>query len=171
MTKQALLSTFHKNHLELIDFVNALPIEKFNFCLEGKWSAGQQLNHVYLTLVPFTKVLQSKEYVLQKFGKISRPTWGIETVKENYFKTSLKAPPQFLPEPTSIDMKELIAIKIEEAVATIQYLLDQFSEDELDTLVLPHPLLGLLTIREMFYLMSYHPIHHLKQIEQGLRLM
>jgi len=45
-------------------------------------------------------------------------------------------------------------------------LLEQFTEEELDTLSLPHPLLGILSIREMFYLISYHPSHHLAQTKQ-----
>ena len=52
MTKQELIESFSKNHQELIDFVNSLTNENFTFSYSGKWTAGQQLNHVYLTIIP-----------------------------------------------------------------------------------------------------------------------
>ncbi len=170
MTKQELIESFFKNHQELIDFVNSLTNENFTFSYSGKWTAGQQLNHVYLTIIPFTKVLLSKEYIIQKFGIIDRPTWDYNTVIENYSKTSLKAPPQYLPDETLSEQKEKIIADMQTTVLRIQSLLNQYTEEELDSLVLPHPLLGHLTIREMFYLMSYHPLHHLKQTKQNLSI-
>ena len=94
MTKQKLIETFYNNHQEMIDFVNLLTDEQFTHSYDGKWTAGQQLSHVYLTLLPFPKVLSSKDFIEQKFGKIKRSTWGYDTVIENYLKTSLQAPPQ-----------------------------------------------------------------------------
>lgn len=164
MTKQELIETFHKNHQELIDYVNSLTDDKFVCSNNGKWSAGQQLSHAYLCLLPFPKVLASKEFILQKFGKITRPTWDYNTVIENYFKTSLKAPGQFVPEPVSPEQKIKITADFQKILSTIQQLLNEFTDEELNSLVIPHPLLGNLTIREMFYLMTYHPIHHLRQL-------
>ncbi|HRH60621.1 MAG TPA: DinB family protein, partial [Chitinophagaceae bacterium] len=39
-------------------------------------------------------------------------------------------------------------------------------EDELDVYILPHPLLGKLTLREMLYFTIYHAEHHLKNVEE-----
>jgi hypothetical protein len=41
---------------------------------------------------------------------------------------------------------------------------NRFSESELDQLLLPHPLLGKLTLREMVYFTIYHAHHHERQI-------
>ncbi len=38
--------------------------------------------------------------------------------------------------------------------------LEKFDEIERDTYILPHPLLGKLTIREMLYFTIYHVAHH-----------
>ena len=168
MTKQELIERFYINHQEMIDYVNSLTDEQFMYRENGKWTAGQQFSHVYLTLLPFLKVLPSKEFIMQKFGKINRPTWNYTTVIENYFKTSLKAPPQFLPEQVPLEQKAIITANIQKKLLSIQQLLNQYTDDELDTLVLPHPLLGNLTIREMFYLMTYHPTHHLIQTKKNL---
>lgn len=168
MTKQELIDAFVKNHQELIDFVNALTDEEFTFSYDAKWTAGQQLSHAYLCLLPLPKSLALKEHILQKFGKIDRPTWDYDTVMEHYMKTSRKAPERFLPEPIGPEQKTKLTADFQEILSTIQQALNGLTDEELDTFVLPHPLLGNLTIREMFYLMTYHPIHHLKQTQQGL---
>jgi uncharacterized damage-inducible protein DinB len=168
MLKQELIKTFYNNHKILSDFIHSLTDEQFVFSSNGKWTAGQQFSHVYLTLQPFLKVLPSKDFILEKFGKIDRPVWSYDTVIENYFKTSRQAPAPYLPEPVNPDQKSRIAEDLEKVLLSIQELLNQYTEEELDTLVIPHPLLGKLTIREMFYLMSYHPIHHLNQIKTAL---
>ena len=42
--------------------------------------------------------------------------------------------------------------------------IEKISEEDLDYYVLPHPLLGKLTLREMLYFTIYHVKHHEKQI-------
>lgn len=169
MTKQELIERFYRNHQQLIDYVNSLPDNEFLYSYNGKWTAGQQLSHAYLCVVPLSKILASKEAIVRKFGKIDRAVWNYDMVIENYIKTSLKAPERFLPEQINLEQKTNITADFQEILPIIQRLLNEFTEEELDTLVLPHPLLGNLTIREMFYLMTYHPIHHLKQIQQTFR--
>lgn len=167
MTKQALLEAFIRNHREIINYVDRLNDTTFQYHSNDKWTAGQQLQHIFLTLVPFPKVLASKTYIQEKFGKPDRPAWSYDTVLENYLQTSLQAPAVYLPEAMiSPGEKEQLISDIQEILAQIVRLLEHYSEEELDTLLLPHPLLGNLSIREMFYLMTYHPIHHLRQIKQ-----
>lgn len=169
MTKKELIKSFYDNHKEMSDYIATLTNEQFMYSYKGKWTPGQQFQHVYLTLLPFPKVLPSKEYILQKFGKIDRPIWNYDTVIENYFKTSRQAPQQYLPEQVSPEERAVITDNLQEILLTIQQLLEHYSEEELDTLVIPHPLLGKLTIREMFYLMTYHATHHLEQTQLNLK--
>ncbi|MBN8578769.1 MAG: DinB family protein [Cytophagales bacterium] len=46
--------------------------------------------------------------------------------------------------------------------------LNRFSEAELDLYILPHPLLGKLTLREMIYFTCYHVQHHQELVKQNL---
>ena len=41
----------------------------------------------------------------------------------------------------------------------------QISEHKLDRCILPHPLLGKLTLREMIYFTIYHMEHHLVHLK------
>ena len=53
-------------------------------------------------------------------------------------------------------------------VKMIENNLTNFTEGELDNLVLPHPLLGQLTIREMIYFTIYHVEHHTRNIKRNI---
>ncbi len=170
MTKPELIAEFHKQHREFSEYINSLSDDDFVQRRADKWSPGQQLLHVYMTLVPFPKVLPAKAYIQEKFGTINRALWDYDTVIKNYKNTSLKAPEQYLPEAVTLQQRASITQELDQILAVIEKDLDKYSETELDTLVLPHPLLGKLTLREMFYLMSYHAAHHLQQTQRNLNL-
>jgi hypothetical protein len=46
--------------------------------------------------------------------------------------------------------------------------ISRYPEKKLDSLILPHPLLGKLTLREMLYFTNYHVIHHHKLTNRDL---
>jgi uncharacterized damage-inducible protein DinB len=168
MTTHKLLEAFYNNHEELIGYVDALTAEEYNYRHDDKWTAGQQLTHVYLCLLPFLKILASKEVIAQKFGTADRPTWDYDEVIARYLKTSRRAPERFEPGPVPFEGKAKLVADFHAILPAIQQLLRTFTDDELDSLVLPHPLLGNLTIREMFFLMTYHATHHLRQVHATL---
>jgi len=171
MTKRELIERFRENHQELIDYINALKDDKFAYSHHGRWTPGQQLSHIYLCLKPISQALASKEFIVQKFGKIDRSTFEYNNVIDNY-KIALdkggKAPDRFVPEQIDFNNKTRLSADLFELLQTIQQQLNDYTDEELDNLVLPHPLLGNLTIREMFYLMTYHAKHHYIQTEQNL---
>jgi len=53
-------------------------------------------------------------------------------------------------------------------VKTLVLQIEKHSESELDQMILPHPLLGKLTLREMACFAAYHVAHHHKQAEANL---
>lgn len=169
MEKQALITVFVRNHQMAVQYINSLTSEAFCYRHMDKWTAGQHLQHILLTIMPFPKVLHSKEFIRDTFGLPDRAAWDPETVLHHYAQTSLKAPEAFLPKgPVLYHERTGIIADIEQNLGSISALLNNYSEEELDSLVLPHPLLGKLSIREMFFLMSYHPLHHQQQIARIL---
>lgn len=173
MTKSALIETFCKNHKEFSSYINSLSDADFLFAAKDKWSAGQQLEHVYLCITPFTKALASKEFIEQKFGKVNRPTWShkeVETFYTNALQNGGKAPERFVPTMVELNKKAELTNALNETLKTISQYWETFTEEELDTLMLPHPLLGNMTIREMFYLMADHATHHMNQTKKNLHI-
>lgn len=165
MLQQELIAVFVRNHLEAVQYIDGLSDKQFSYRYQQKWTAGEHLQHILLTILPFPRVFSSKQFIRDTFGTIDRQAWDYDTVLQNYAQTSLKAPEAFLPkDEVRYDQKATIIASIQQQLNAINDLLGQYSEEELDNLVLPHPLLGKLTIREMLYLMSYHPLHHQRQI-------
>lgn len=171
MNKIALIEQFKANHEELMKYINQLTNTEFTTSTNGKWTPGQQLEHVYLCLVPIAKVLSSKTFILEKFGVINRAVWNYDEVIHNY-TTALsqggKAPEKFLPAAVDVNKKALIMNDTTSTLNSICESLNDYTEAELDSLLLPHPLLGKLSIRELFFLMGYHATHHLNQTKQNL---
>jgi uncharacterized protein with HEPN domain len=172
MTKQELIQHFLENHNQLIDFTDTLTEDKFTYSNNEKWTAGQQLEHIVLCLKPLEQALSSKAFIIAKFGKIERPTLNYDTVINNY-RTALtnggKAPERYIPEQVEASNRLLLSSQLKELLQSIQQRITSYTEEELDTLILPHPLLGNLTIREMFYLMAYHATHHHLQTTANLK--
>lgn len=171
--KSDLIQQFKTNHEEFLEYISSLSDTDFMRSVNGKWTPGQQLEHVYLCLVPMAKVLPSKQYILEKFGAIDRNVLDYDEVIKTY-KTALnaggKAPEKFVPGVVIIDRKAVLTEDSNQILKAIDLSLDGYSEEELDTLVLPHPLLGKLTIREFFFMMAYHATHHLNQTKLNLAL-
>ena len=137
----------------------------------GKWTAGQQLAHLLLCVQPIAKAMAAKEYIREKFGTLQREGMSYEQVLATYkegLQKGGKAPERFLPEAMGYEQRQAMASEMETVLTTIQNLLSSYTEAELDTLVMPHPFLGMLSIREMLSLMSYHPLHHLQQVRGHL---
>jgi hypothetical protein len=173
MTSPELVKQFYDNHKELVDYINSLNDEEYMYSKDGKWTAGQQLDHIRLCLMPIAQALSSKEFIEQKFGRVDRPTLNYEEVIRKY-KAALssggKAPERFVPAEVSLSNREELSDEVFDMLDTIVPHLKNYSEDELNTLVLPHPLLGSLSIKELFFLMTYHATHHLRQLDLVLEV-
>ena len=137
----------------------------------GKWSAGQQLEHLILCLKPISQALSSPAFIHEKFGVINRQSMSYDQVI-TFYKEGLqkggKAPGKFLPAITETSQRQALKHELSETLSRIQAQLHTYSDNELDSLALPHPFLGLLSIRELLYLMSYHPLHHLDQVKANV---
>lgn len=172
MRKQELIDNIQKNHQEMIDLTNALTDEQFTFSNGGKWSPGQQMGHIYLSLVPFDKVIRSKQYLKDKFGSVDRPLMNYEQVRNSYLdalKNGGKAPAEFVPDEIHVSERFQLSNDLTRILDSIYNQINGYSEEELDTLVIPHVFLGKITLREVCYLLMYHVTHHSKQIELQLQ--
>lgn len=169
-----LIANFNNTHQQFLQYMQALNDVEFSAAPANKWTPGQQLEHVYLCLKPLAQVLASKEFIQQKFGTINRPTANYDEVISNY-KAALekggKAPDRFVPAAVEVTRKADLIKLTNQMLDTISSQLQTYTDTELDSLAIPHPLLGNLSIREMFHLMTYHATHHLNQTKQNLLLV
>lgn len=105
------------------------------------------------------------------FGKADHPSASYDELVARYqseLAAGGTAPEPFRPDPIAFEQRDELVERLRTATAKLCSNVEKLDEDKLDTLVLPHPLLGKLTIREMLYFTIYHAEHHLRHTQQNL---
>jgi hypothetical protein len=164
LKKEEIINQLSQNHQLFIDYITALNEESFLFSANNKWTAGQQLDHIYLAVKPITQAFLLPNFILSiLFSTSNRPSKTYEALVEKYLDKLAKggrATGRFVPKPIAYTQKDRLAKKLLKTINKLCSQVSQYSENELDTLLLPHPLLGKLTLREMMYFTIYHLEHH-----------
>ena len=137
---------------------------------EGKWSPSQIIGHLILSTKAVQKSFSFPKEVLQsKFGSIERDEWSYQYLKDFYLNRlseGVTAPPPFI---SSDDSSIDISTHLENLKIAFEDLIQEFNkwhEEDLSNTAVPHPALGLLTLREMLVFTHLHTSHHLAQIEE-----
>lgn len=169
MTKDILQKQLTEHHQAFGQYLNDLSETDFTHSKDEKWSAGQQLEHIFLSVRPLSRLLGNKSEILERFGKAPHPSRTYNDLVSDYHQVlsrGVKAGPRFSPEPTSYDRKGDLVTELNDHIKMITDHLNDYSEDELDTLVIPHPVMGPFTMREMMMFAIYHVQHHLKSVRE-----
>jgi hypothetical protein len=132
-----------------------------------KWSAAQNIVHLINSTKGIASVLKDPS-VLDAYGHANRPSRDFETIQETYktVLTDLKAkgmPYKHLDTEGSKEQLLNDFHELNEKLATRAALL---SESDFDMLQLPHPVLGMMTLREMLYFTADHTRHHFNIVEK-----
>ncbi len=172
MTKTDIKNQLTVSHHAFTEAILSLSEADFLFAKPEKWTAGQQLEHIYRSVAPVKLAFSLPKFILRLlFGKANRPSKDYETLVAKYqakLAAGGKAPAPFVPRAVLFVQKENLRDKLVRTIQTLNHRVNQYSEAELDTYILPHPLLGKLTLREMLYFTIYHVEHHHKAVMQGL---
>ena len=164
MTKAEIIQQLLERHNRFADFICALPDEDFVRCPEGKWTPGQQLDHIRRSVRPLALGLNLPKFVLKLvFGKANRPSRTYEAIVERYhlkLERGGRATGPFIPKAVDLSKRASIRQALENAVISLTNKISRYSEAQLDGIILPHPLLGKVTLREMMYFTIYHVQHH-----------
>jgi len=137
---------------------------------EGKWTTGQQVLHLLQSIKPLNTALSLPKFLLKyKYGVTNRDVRDYDSVikryqerlpeaKEATFKGSQKMTP-----PKLQDKNYLITrLKVENK--KLQHKVKKWTDKDLDNLILPHPLMGKMPVREIIMWSAYHAEHHTKQL-------
>lgn len=172
MNKNEIQSLLKENHIRFTRYITALSDSDFLYSNNGKWTAGQQLEHMVKSVRPVALAFRLPAFLLKViFGKANRPSKDYKALVEKY-KQKLaaggKASAPFIPKPVAVADKEKLSRRLNSLIETLVKQVDSYAEEKLDQLILPHPLLGKLTFREMLYFTIYHVEHHEKHTQQNL---
>ena len=136
----------------------------------GKWSTAQHVDHLIKTTAPLNQALRMPKITLRTmFGKCNRPERSFDDLISKYQQKLAEggqATGRFLPKDNlETDKEKLISELLKEGSQLVE-ILKKWDEKRMSTFILPHPLLGKMTIREILFFTIYHTNHHKKIIEQ-----
>jgi hypothetical protein len=154
------------------EYLDALPLDAFFTPQGDRWSPAEHIRHLRKTTVPVARALRMPAWLLRlRFGRGAGTSRDFRTLRDTYRGALARGGQagRFAPtrESTPIDpagRRAAIMGAWDEAVSAVDAAGGRWSESALDRTGLPHPLLGLLTVREMLAFTVYHTSHHLTSI-------
>lgn len=164
MDKKNIQHQLQEKHSMFSDDVATLTSDEFSFRKPEKWTAGEQLEHILLSITPLRQALALPKFLLKLiWGYANRAGKNYDGLVEKYLKkleSGGKAPVRFIPKAVPFEKRDRIRKALADECSRLCASLDKYTESELDKYVIPHPLLGKLTLREMMYFTIYHVQHH-----------
>ncbi len=172
MNKQEIIKSLFERHNSFLKYINELSPDEFLFAYQKKWTAGQQVKHIVLCVEVLVQVFNMPKLIIEeKFGLSAKQGCTYEELANKYvqkFTEGGKAPDRFVPQIILISQREGLCKDLAALINKLCAEVENFTEQELDTLRIPHPLLGSLSMREMLYNTIYHVEHH--QVKTMLNL-
>lgn len=173
MDRSTIINKLNETYSAFCDFIAKMSEAEFTFSPDAiKWTPGQQLDHLCRSVTPLNKGLKAPEFALKAmFGKADHPSASYDELVARYLSELAAggtAPAPFRPEEIAFVRKDELLADLRDQIDRLSKSIEKYDDEKLDKLVLPHPLLGKLTIREMLYFTIYHGEHHRLHTEQNL---
>ncbi len=172
MNKQEIGELLTKNYQSFINYINDLTPQEYAFSYQQKWSAAQQLEHIVSCVKPLVQVFSMDKLAIeQNFGVTDKPSRSYDVLIKDYSEKldrGGKAPNRYVPETVLPEQRKELSNTLKKMIIELCTKIETFTEQELDTLCIPHPLLGNLTLREMLYNAAYHVQHHEELAKQNI---
>ncbi|GAB5552083.1 MAG: hypothetical protein Sapg2KO_16740 [Saprospiraceae bacterium] len=150
----------------LLGWLRANPDEQFSAIrYPDKWTVGQHAYHLIQSTEPLNQALALPKMALRGlFGKKNeRPERSYPELVQ-YYQSKLskggRAPSKYEPPIITNTQKPVILNQLSNELEKLEKNLTKWEEDQMSIYLLPHPLMGKLTIREMLFFTVYHTGHH-----------
>lgn len=172
MNKAQIVHELLVKHQAFTDYLEPMNQSDFLFAHPHKWSAGQQLDHLVKSTKPLLISIRLPKFVLKMvFGKANRASKTYEGLVEKYqlkLQEGGRATAAFIPPPIAFEQRSALSNQLNKIIQQLTKGISSFTEKDLDSIILPHPLLGKITYREMMYFTICHVQHHQGLIKKAL---
>lgn len=172
MTNPELKEALKERFISITHEIEQVDERRFFASIGDKWSVAENILHLTQSAKSLNQGLAlPKEMLVGQFGKIDRPTLNYDGLVNAYLTilgTGVRARGAFVPLMPENPSKSVLINSFTKHHQTLADYLDEWSETELDEIAIKHPVLKLITIREMYYFMHYHLGHHQTAIRKGL---
>lgn len=172
MNKTILIKSLDDSTAQFIELVKGLNKEEFEFNVNDKWSAGQDLMHLIKVLqivnIGFTLPKPILHLLFGINKKESRSFEDLRQVYKNALEGGAKAPTIYIPKPVSHTEKDSLIQKYASLNKSFIDKLNNHTSFELDSYRLPHPILGKISLGELASFTSFHTSHHFDVLKSKL---
>ncbi|MCB9033795.1 MAG: DinB family protein [Chitinophagales bacterium] len=135
-----------------------------------KWNNAQIIDHLAISFGITAIGFASPKFLLKAIGgQLGRNKRNYDEVVFQYqlkLNEGAKAPLPYLPKISLIKNKTVLDNFWNANKTALLKSIDTWNDKDLDVFVLPHPILGKTTLREMLYFTIYHCKHHLQQMDK-----
>lgn len=170
MQKEDIIHTLEEKHQTLVSFLATQDNEKWETGPKDKWTTGQQALHLLQSISTLNTALSIPKFILKlKYGQANRKIRGYDAVVKRYHERlnevngATFGPSRNMRIPKLKD-KSYILDRIQTENKKLQYKTNKWTDEQLDSFVLPHPLMGKMPVREIIMWTAYHVEHHTKTL-------
>ncbi len=170
MEKNAINHLLEEKHQELFNWLDKQEQNYWENGPEGKWTTGQHIQHLVDSIKKLNHALSFPSFLLKyKFGKANREVRSYKQIIQKYqdklveHKDRAKKYNAAVITPSEKKFKHLLqTLNIQNK--KLQYKTNKMSDSKLDNLIVPHPLMGKMPLREIIMWTAYHTEHHTKDL-------
>ena len=173
MDKKEIAELIEAKHTELFDWLENQSEEKWEAGPEGKWTVGQHIQHLTDSIKLLNHAMSFPSFLLKyKYGTSNRVLRDYDEVAKRYdeklalnqerarkFNSKLKSP--------SLAEKELLLTTLKIQHKKLQHKTQKWKDHKLDNLILPHPLMGKMPVRELLLWTAHHTELHTNTLKDN----
>ena len=178
LDKPATIAALADAEAAVASFFGALTDSDFVFRVDDAWTPSEHLAHLNTSVSAAARGFGISRLLLRlRFGKARHPSRSYEDLRD-YYRSRLagggRASGGFVPERLELAPSQIgahrddLLARWHRVNKRLRDALQPWSEKNLDTLLLPHPLLGKLTAREILFFTIYHNHHHIAGAQSRL---
>jgi hypothetical protein len=178
LTRENLVSALFAAEVDVADFFASLTPDELVLRVENAWTAAEQLAHLNSAVSAVARGFAVPRFILRiRYGRARNSGRSYTVVRDDYrvlLAAGGRASGPFVPNrhdlPTSqgeARRHDLLA-RWRRVNNRLRKALESWNEEDLNTIRLPHPLLGKISAREMIYFTLYHAKHHVTATKKRL---
>lgn len=138
--------------------------------VKDKWTAAGHIDHLLKSTRPLNMALRLPLFVIKarvgvKNERKERTFDELVTKYKSKLQAGGRATGPYVP--TKLDYSKTdLERQLKKEVKRLSKVINRWDEKKMSKYLLPHPLLGKLTIREMLFFTIYHTQHHLDLLKE-----
>ena len=170
MTRSDIKAELERHHRHFLERLREIPDSEFTVEIaEDKWTPAQQLDHIRRSAGGFNVGLMMPKTLMRFFfGTADGSSRSYDQLVSDYQKVLDEggtATAKYLPASVNLNQRQQLCTELEKITDNLTTRLMKLRDEDMDRYRLPHPLLGKISLREMFYFTIYHVQHHERQLD------